>query len=203
MAISNGYATLAEFKAYKDITSTDTTDDAVIEDIIEAASRYIDSVTGRTFYARTETRYYSLPRGRTLFLDDDLLTITTFTNGDSTTIASTEYHFLPKNFTPYFAVELKGSSTVQWRVDSSGNERFVLSIAGTWGYAASHPDDIKEACLQIATNSYGRRTGENIGGTATVTGAGVVITPNDISQYARSIMEKYRRLDFAFEAGDY
>ena len=77
MAIINGYATLAEFKALLGITSTNATDDSIIEDCIEAASRYIDGKTRRTFYARTETRYFSVPDGgeRQLDLDDDLLTI--------------------------------------------------------------------------------------------------------------------------------
>ena len=71
MAITNGYATLPEFKAWVDITSADAPDDGVIEDIIETASRHIDNTTGRTFYARTETRYYDVPDGRQIDLDDD------------------------------------------------------------------------------------------------------------------------------------
>ena len=79
MAITNGYATLAEYKAFVvsrgQTATTDTNDDAVVEDIIEGASRLIDTYTGRTFYARTETHYYDTPQGYELwFWDEDLLT---------------------------------------------------------------------------------------------------------------------------------
>ena len=116
MSAINSYATLAEFKNYKDISSTDADDDGVIEDLLEEASRYIDGETNRTFYPRVETRYFSVPEtlGRQLDLDDDLLAITTLTNGDDGTIASTEYNLLPKNKTPYYAIKLKEASTEYW-----------------------------------------------------------------------------------------
>lgn len=193
MAITNGYATLAEFKLWADISSTNTDDDSVIEDIIEAASRYIDAETARTFYARTETRYYSIPGGRQLDVDDDLLTITTLTNGDATTIAATEYNFIPKNVTPYRAIRLKDSSTDYWTFDSDGNSEYVISILGTWGYAATAPHDIRQACMMIATSMYKRRFGESTSSVATVTAAGVVITPQDVPSHAARIIRRYTR----------
>ena len=42
MAITNGYATLAELKAYLGIA--DTVDDTMLENIIESASRSIDRI---------------------------------------------------------------------------------------------------------------------------------------------------------------
>ena len=50
------YASITDFKSYARITSTDTTDDGVIGDILESASKLIDTETRRTFYARVETR---------------------------------------------------------------------------------------------------------------------------------------------------
>jgi hypothetical protein len=70
MAITNGYATLAEFKLYDTsrggTVTTDTNDDLVIEDLIELSSRYIDGETARRFWkpGSDETRYYTT-------LDDD------------------------------------------------------------------------------------------------------------------------------------
>ena len=195
MAITNGYATLAEYKLWADISSTDTNDDSVIEDLVELASRYIDHKTGRTFYARTETRYFDVPRmgSRELRLDDDLLTITTLTNGDDSSIANTEYNFIPKNITPYYAIRLKASSSAYWNFDSDGNGEFVISVAGTWGYTATAPDDIKSACLMIATSAYKRRFGESTSSTATITAAGVVLTPQDIPSQAADIIRLFVR----------
>ena len=195
MTIANGYATLAEFKAYAKISSTDATDDGVIEDIIEAASRYVDRKSGRTFYARSETRYFDMPfDSRELRLDDDLLTITTLTNGDGTAITSTYYNLIPKNATPYNAIKIKETASISWTYDSSGESEAVISVAGTWGYSATRPDDINLVCLAISQGLYKRRFGENSTGTATITAAGVVITPDDMPSWAWALLQAYRRM---------
>lgn len=193
MAITSGYATLAEYKLFQNIASTDTDDDKVIEDLIEGSSRLIDRETGRTFYARTETRYYDVPEERLLRMDDDLLTITTLTNGDAATIASTEYNTVPKNTTPYYGIRLKEASSYYWAYDSDGNTEDVISIAGTWGWAATRPDDINIACLMIAASAYKRRLGESLTSTSTITAAGIVVTPQDIPSGAWRTMNAYRK----------
>lgn len=196
MAISNGYATLTEYKNYERISSTDATDDSVIEDIIEAASRLIDTYTGRTFYARTETHYYNAPDGEyDLWInDDDLLTITTLTNGDGTTISASDYKLLPLNKSPKYQIYLKPSSNLIWAFDSNSESLGAITVLGTWGYSATAPDDIKQACLIIASAEYKRRFGENTSAAATVTGAGVVITPQGMPKSAVDILQKYRKL---------
>ena len=195
MAIENGYATLVEFKILGDIDSTDSDDDTAIDRIIEGTSRYIDSKTQRTFYARTETRNFDVPRNRSrsLFLDDDLLTITTLTNGDGNTIASSEYHLLPKNLTPFNEVRLTKTTTVFWATDSGGDDEWVIALAGGWGWVAATPDDIREACFMISQSLYKRRMGENVSGIATVTAAGVVITPQDVPSVAADILARYMK----------
>lgn len=193
---TNGYATLAEFKVEKDLKSEDATDDTSIEDIIEAASRFIDTETGRTFYARTETRYYDVPSGRELRVDDDLLTITEdgLTNGDGTAIADTEYHLIPKNVSPKFAIRLKSTSSIFWLPDSSGDTELVISVAGTWGWMATHDDRIKRACLMIATDYYDKREGQGVAGVATITGAGVVIKAAGVPVAAMKLINSFRKL---------
>ena len=186
MTITNGYATLAQAKDLKRITSTDTTDDATIELMIEDASRLIDAICNRWFYAYTQTRYFSVPASRELRMDTDLLAITTLTNGNDDVITSGNYHLLPKNVPPYYAVLIKDLSTVIWQPSTSTGSEWVISIAGTWGYvdrSATDPvsvrviDATRRACLEIVEMWYEQRFGENTGGVATVTGAGVVITP--------------------------
>ncbi len=193
IAILNGYCTLADYKIYAKVESEDSDDEALLEDIIEAASRFIDTQSGRTFYARTETRYYSVPASRTLKVDDDLLTITTLTNGDDTTIASTEYHLLPKNVSPKYAIQLKSTSSIFWLSDSSGGVEYVISVAGTWGWVASEPANINIACKQIVKQYEDKRLGQGVEGTATITGAGVVITPAGVPVTAMDIIHSYRK----------
>jgi hypothetical protein len=52
---------------------------------------------------------------------------------------------------------------------------------------------IKDACLQIATNYYQRRTGQGQMA-AQVTAAGVVLTPQDIPQGVVAALESFRPL---------
>jgi hypothetical protein len=51
MAISNGYATLADVKAALRIPTSDTQDDFLLELSIEAASRQIDGFCERVFHS--------------------------------------------------------------------------------------------------------------------------------------------------------
>ena len=221
MAITNGYCTLANFKADKRIQpySIDIGDDGVIEDIIADASRLIDQVCNRTFYSRTETRYYDIPsapysnqyevrsiESGVLKFDDDLLAITTLTNGDGTTIASTQYNLLDYNKPRKHSLQLKDSSTVNWTADASGNTRAVISIAGTWGYvnrAATDADSVRvisntaRACRMIAMHEYLKRFGKSEE-VAQITGAGVVIVPSgEIPKEAFGLINNYQRYGLA------
>lgn len=138
MAIINGYCTLAEFKAAitpagQDL-SPDAPDDAVIEDLIERASRRVDDMCGRVFYPFVATRYYDLPKGRDLWLEDDLLEVTTLTNGDTNAVSASEYKLHPANEYPKYALKLKDISSEIWEEDSDGSGEQVISLLGFWGY---------------------------------------------------------------------
>jgi len=195
MTINNGYATSAQFFAFAIPNGgTSTGDDAVIEEIIEAASRVIDNETRRTFYARGETRYYDVLDSNTLYLDDDLISVGKFTNGDGTEISSGDYLTLPYNDSPKFAVKIKDASTVTFEFDSTNNGERAVSLSGSWGWSTSAPKDVEVACLQIAKNVYNRRFGEGDNSETTVTAGGVVITPKDIPASARAVIQKYQRL---------
>lgn len=196
MAISNGYSTLQEFKdyAFRGQEATDATDDAVIEDLVEAASRAIDRFTGRTFYARSETRLYDTPGAATLWLDDDLLTVTALTNGDGTAIAASSYVLHPANATPYYAVELLGTDGVWWQLNSdSQSPRRAIALEATWGYAAAAPDDVHLACLIVARDAYLKRYGDGDTGESSgaVTPDGVRLLPATFPRRARLMLGPY------------
>lgn len=191
--MANEYATLAEYKDYAKVTGADTSRDDSFNILIEGASRYFDVETLRTFYARTETRKFDLPSGRELKLDDDLLTITTLTNGDDTAISSSDYILLPNNYTPKRSIKLIQSSSVLWVSDSSGNTEQIIDVAGTWGFVATHPPNVKTAVLEIAKGFVDRRKGKNITSVVQITGAGVVISPRDVPQTAQAIINHYKK----------
>lgn len=202
MTITNGYATLAQFKAVDNMISTDATDDTFIEDLITRVSREIDRETGRWFYARTLTRYYDVPNSRQLDLDIDLLTVTTLTNGDGTVLTTADYYLVDKNTSPYYAIRLKETSGTQW-LDNDGEIENAITLVGTFGFVSrSATDDrsiglirsTEQLCLIWAIAEYKRRYGVGVEGTAQVTGAGVVITPKALPDSAQMTLSSLRRL---------
>jgi hypothetical protein len=139
MTTLNAYASLSEFKGF--VTSrggtaipTDTADDATLELLLTAASRYLDEKTTRHYYPIIETRYYDVPDDGILRLDEDLLEVITLTNGDNTTVSSSNYILMDVNATPYWGIKLKGSSGLSWQANSSGDIEGVISLLGVWGY---------------------------------------------------------------------
>ena len=118
MTAKNVYATLADYKAFVtargQASTLDVTDDTVIEGLLETASRYIDDETGRNFYPYVQTRYFDVPESRELCVDEDLLEVLTLTNGDSTTMPTTEYFLVPRNIYPAYGVKITDVSSYTW-----------------------------------------------------------------------------------------
>ena len=159
MTAINAYTTRKAFLDW--ITPTDTTpntiEDSVIDAILESVSRFMDLETGRHFYPVIETRSFDIPDDYTLYIDDSLLEVVTLTNGDDTTIASTEYNLLPPNYYPKYALKLKGSTSVSWEADSNGDVEQVIDLAAVYGY---HEDYSKLAWKSITTLSEDLDTSE-------------------------------------------
>jgi hypothetical protein len=196
------YATLDEFTGQLEATSSAPVDDIYINALLERASREFDGDTQHWFYAYTQTRTFDLPLSRELVLDAPLLTVTTLTNGDSTTIPSTEYNLLPYNGPHHNAVKLKVNSVYIWQYGANAATEGVVSVAGSWGYvdrAATDPESLrvisntKTAVLALALAVYRKRYGVGTEGAATITGAGVVITPRDKSKEYWSLVSLYQR----------
>lgn len=204
MAITNGYCTLVEFRTnYKRASTSSETD--LIEDLVEAASRYIDNFCGQFFYSSTGLTVYYTPDDAYMIFVDSLYGITTLKtdeDGDGTyentwnTGQNTgDFYLMPFNSSilgdtgkPYTYIEVnpEGDYTFPKR-------RKSVQIIGDFGWQTI-PADIKLACMEITNASYGRRSGQNMTGIAEVTAAGVVLTPEDIPQSAKGILQKYRRL---------
>jgi hypothetical protein len=198
MTISNGYATRDEFLKYiqgPTALSADTNDDAVIDAIIEAASRHIDNMTGKTFYPSTAStsRYYTACYNDIVYIDvlSTLVSVVTDNDNDGvyeTTWSTTDYITMPENSSIISWIETSGYGNYSFPLQTKG-----VKIIGTWGYTTA-PADIKEACLEISMSIYKRRHGENSSADSMVTTDGVVITPKDIPGFAAKIMRNYKRI---------
>lgn len=174
--------TLPEFRTY--LGATETADDALLLDMIAAATAFVESEagTGRVWTAASATRTYDAVRdvdGRALYLDADLVSVTTLTNGDGATIAPSAYVLERsgggRNAPPYRIVRLKANGTVDWRytTDPEG----AISVAGLWGAASAPPERIRQIAREVAAYLYRRRTASGDAGAdrPLLTGDGVTV----------------------------
>jgi hypothetical protein len=142
------YATLTQVKAY--LGQAPSGVDNVLLDFLDQASRFIEHAKGRRFDVRRETRLFDIPgllkrtpigyypglrqnnyNSQPLALDEDLLSLTTLTNGDGTVITSAEYVLEPGNRYPKKSIRLTDTS---WALPTTGIQQQAISVNGLWGF---------------------------------------------------------------------
>ena len=124
------YATLTQCKRLLGLSDSVTADDALLSRLIADADRLISAY--RNCKPQYATRLFDYVNALNLTFDDDLLEITTLTNGDATTISSNDYVFVPRRVYPKWGLEIKIGSDVSFNYSTSPES--AISIAGTWGY---------------------------------------------------------------------
>lgn len=170
MAITNGYCTLNEVKSAARIT--DNTDDVLLENCVEAASRRIDGFVNRFFYQINATI--------SLYLTDtnvvgpysynqytlsipDLYSITTLKSDDdgdgvfeTTWTQNTDYRLEPLDTVlqtrPYNKIIAIGAKSfpVIFQPPMPG-----MQVQGVWGWPAI-PDDVREAAIIMSLRLFSR-----------------------------------------------
>lgn len=188
------YVTTAEAKTYIGGLNT-ADDDTLIADLITHTESYIESETGRKFDESATTRNFDAVAdadGLTLFLDEDLASITSITNGDadSTVITSGQYVTEPRNDTPYYSIRLLSSASVTWEYTNDPED--AIAINGVWAFGATVPEDIKLACLDIVKVLYRSRDANNLTGQTIISG-GLVITPSDVPNTTKRTLARYTK----------
>jgi hypothetical protein len=159
MAITNGYASLADVKAALRIT--DSVDDSLLEMAIESASRLIDGYTYRYFYnAGTATRDF-VASDSYLTIIDDLISLSELKTTDEigseyVTWGSADYQLRPVNGkqdglnVPYTSI----LSTDDLLFNILG-EQALVRVTGVWGWTAV-PIAIKQATVIQSSRIYKR-----------------------------------------------
>lgn len=163
MAITNGYCTLAEVKSA--LRLTDNTDDALIENAIEGASRRIDGYCGRFFYQTASTALTMYPMNSYIQpLPNDIsnasVTVKTDDNGDgtfeTTWTQGVDYQLEPLNATiqsrPYRRIVAIAGKTFPLQYVPN---RPLVQVTAQWGWA-SVPDDVREACILLSMRGFAR-----------------------------------------------
>lgn len=197
MAITNGYATLAQVKAAMRIN--DNVDDTLLETAIESASRQIDGHCQRRFYTTTTTRIYT-PNDSYVCEIDDLVTLTSLkTSSDADgsfdiTWDTNDYQLEPLN-------KIAGGMDVSYtQIRAVGDYLFPLSggeatvqVVGTFGWETV-PSDIEQACIILSQRQYKRY--DSPLGVAGVGDIGI-IRVSRIDPDVASILAPYRRIRMA------
>lgn len=183
------YASLTDLTVYLGIDES-TADDGLLTQLLARAQAAIDTYTRRTFEAAADvTRWHTLDNvwGRQLQLDGDCCAITAITNGNGATVDAGEYHTLPRNRTPYYAVELWPDSATAWDADSGGQ----IAVVGKWAYSVTAPADVAHACVRLAAWMY--RQKDNAGNDAPIIAGDITILPSRIPSDVQLMLAPYRR----------
>ena len=170
MAITNGYATLTQIKAYMSIS--DNTDNDLLEDLVESASRSIDRIANRRFYldATASARLYRAYSDIFVYIDDlgsttDLV-VKTDSNGNGSyakTLTLNQDYILdpltaPSLSRPYTQLTMV-SNTETWPIFpglTQNGLRPGVQVTAKWGWP-SVPNDINMACLILTADLYKRK----------------------------------------------
>jgi len=199
MAITNGYATLAELKAYLKID--DSMEDTLLENIVEAASRSIDRIANRRFYldSSASARYYRPADLLRVFTDDfgstSGLVVKTDPNDAgvyaTTLTLNTDYIVEPVNAAakgrPWNYITIVSGESYSLPV----NYRPQVEVTARWGWP-SVPDDINQATLILSADLYKRK--DSIGGVLGLSELGAIrMSPlgRDITAMVRAYKREF------------
>ncbi len=188
--------TAAEVKTLLKITGSG--DDALLTILIANAEASIDRKTNRQFTAAADTRYFDptdrkVVRGPYLYLDEDLVSVTTLTNGDSDVLTvTTEYILQPVNDSPpYHVVKLVASGGITWTYVN--DPEIAISLLGSWGYQATVPVDIKYA-VELLTAYYYRSRQAGPDADRTIFADGTVIAPAQAPREVEKLIAPFRKI---------
>ena len=171
MAITNGYCTQNQLKAFVGIPTSDSQDNDLLDDAVNAASRQIDAFCGRQFYqdGSTSARKFFTDDLYRLRVDDISTTtglVVKYDDDDDgvyeETVSSSDYQVLPINGVvggiqgnPFYIIELISDGNHEWPLDYSSN-RPRAEITAKWGYAST-PEQIRQATLMLASELFAMR----------------------------------------------
>lgn len=197
------YAALADFKTYISEmtggiqTTFTSTENTLLQSFLDQADAEIDAHTGRSFgqgaNGHTHTYTKDDTDGRVLYLDADLVSVTTLTNGDGTTLTSSDYTLLPRNVSvtgqnaydgSYWGIELK--SDHEWAFSADG----VISVNGRWGYMQGAPADIIRCAMRIAYWYWAKR---NETGSTNIAGEQTTPQTDAYPADVRIVLDRYTR----------
>jgi hypothetical protein len=201
MTITNGYVTLNGLKGYLGIS--DSVEDALLEQIIEAASRSIDRIANRRFYIddAVSPRTYR-PIGNLRVIVDDIGTTAGLilktdpdANGvyQTTFTLNSDYIAEPTNSLvqgkPVTFLTIVGPTALSLPV----NYWPQVQVTARWGWPTV-PHDIEQACYILSADLYKRK--DSVGGVLGLSELGA-IRMSPLGRDIAAMVRAYRREFFA------
>lgn len=168
MAITNGYATLAEVKA--SLRITDSVDDTLLELAIESASRSIDEFAGRVFYSQgSAVRFFAAESAEFVAIDDLIsiseLATSSGSNNEFDLVwtgynagSPVDYQLEPLNNSAATDGVVQPVTGIRSRITYSFpvlGQVALVRVTGTWGWSAV-PTAIKQATVIQAARYFKR-----------------------------------------------
>jgi hypothetical protein len=184
------YADLQDVKSSLGIAADSGDADEILDRLLTAAEAAIDRYTGRSFGVDTDsTRYFDACaiEGQVLYLDEELASLTSVTNGDGESLTVGDIKTRPRNIGPYFALVLPWSLT--WRLDDIDAE---ISVTGKWGYSTAAPEDIRQATIRLAGYWYRLRDAQ-VFDTVTTAEGGALVVPKGMPADVQVVLQLYRK----------
>ena len=207
MAITNGYATLVQIKNYLSIS--DSTDNDLLEDLIESASRSIDRIANRRFYADSTASARRYRAYSDVFVyTDDISTTTSLVvaidengNGTYSKTLTLDTDFIMDPLTasalgrPFTQLTMV-SNTESWPIFpglTQNGLRPGVQVTAKWGWP-SVPDDITVATLTLTADLYKRKDAP--GGVLGLGDLGV-IRMSPVGRDVAQIVRAYKKIPIA------
>jgi hypothetical protein len=199
MAITNGYATLAQVKAA--LRVTDNLDDTLLEMAIESGSRAIDGYTNRSFYSSGSATRYFAPEDSFVTVIDDLVSLTELqTQSDDETAYDTTWTATDRQLEPLNGI-VDGLAMPYTQIRAIGDYLFLqlggeatVKVTGVWGFA-SVPIAVTQACVIQSSRIYKRL--DSPLGVAGFGDIGIMRVSNRLDPDVAQLVDPYRKIRFA------
>ena len=191
------YATLAQFKAAVGIT--DNTDDAALQNVLDATDTLIDLYCDRKtgFGTATETRYYTA-EDYEYVLTDDLVSVTTLQTDDdangtyeTTWTSGTDYVLAPRNAAldgfPYTEID----TSVTWPRNFPKDVYLGVKVTGVFGFPSVPAAVVQAEIIQAGAVWNSRTAPFGVIGSADL--GGILRMSRALHPEAALILEPYRK----------
>ena len=183
---ATAYATVPELAARLDIGNQ--TQDTILAQLLDAASRQIDGWCNRTFASGPEARQLTADTCDLLVLPEDLHALTAIAiDRDGDRVYETAWTLTDVDLQPYPGPY----QVIRPRDRAFPTHRYAIQVTGDWGYGTEIPVPIREATLLQAARLYKRKDAPfGIAGTAD---HGELMTISAMDPDIKELLKPYER----------